>query len=287
MTRTRAQDGFTMVELLLSATLMLVVLGATLTTFNQFELTTGRNARQNDTQEQARLAIVTLARQLRNLAGPVEGQPQAFDKIGAADIVFKTVNPVGPAQGQNHTNVQRVRYCLDSAGRLWKQTQSWTTADPPAAPSTGSCPDGGWGNERVVAEGIVNGASRPVFLFDSADPAAVAQVRADLFVDVDPARSPGETRLESGVYLRNQNRAPTASFQASPNGGGVILNASASSDPEGAVLKYTWKRSDGNKIGDTVVVNWLPGGGTHTVTLEVRDPANLVATQTQQVTVPG
>jgi type II secretory pathway component PulJ len=287
MSSVRGQAGFTLIEVLMAGVLMLVVVGATLTSFNHFELTTNRNARQNDTQERARSSIIGLARHLRNLAGPAEGQPQAFDKVSAFDIVFKSVNPQGPAGGQNYTNVQRVRYCLDAAGKMWTQTQTWTTEQPPAAPSTAACPDGGWGNQRLVAASIVNGTGRSAFLFDSTDPAAVTQVRASLYVDTEPNRSPGETHLESGVFLRNQNRLPSASFQWSQgNTGHVILNASGSTDPEGQVLKYTWKDEGGNKRGDTVVFDWATTSGAHTVTLEVRDPAGLVATQTQAVTVP-
>ena len=42
MTRLRGEDGFTLVEVLIVSVLMLVVLGATLTTFNTFQRTSAR-----------------------------------------------------------------------------------------------------------------------------------------------------------------------------------------------------------------------------------------------------
>jgi hypothetical protein len=290
------ESGISIPEMLIGMSVMLIVLAATLLAFGTFNQTALRNHRQNDSQEVARTTIGTLSRQLRNLAGPAEGQPDAFDKISAFDIVFKTVNPVGPPGAQNLSNVQRVRYCLDGLGgagtqRMWRQVQTWTAAAPPAVPSTGSCPDAAWPSQEVVANGIVNdrlGAGRPAFVFDSSDPTAVNEVRTDLFLDAEPNASPAETHLQSGVFLRNQNRVPTASFQWSPgNPGHVILNASASADPEGQALKYTWKDGGVKLASDTVVVDWSASVGTHSVTLEVRDPAGLVSTQTQQVVIAG
>jgi type II secretory pathway pseudopilin PulG len=288
--RLRDEAGFTIPELLISMSVMLTVLTGTLLTFTEFETTTTRNATQNDSQEMARRTMTGLARQLRNLAGPDEGQPRAFDKIDPHDIVFLTVNPQGPPAGENVTNVQRVRYCVDHAsGKLWVQKQTWLSRDPPGVPGTGGCPDDSWGNKTLGAENVVNGAARPTFLFDSADARAVSQVRSDVFVDVNPNQRPGETHLQSGVFLRNQNRSPTASFQWAPgNAGHVILNASASSDPEGQALTFTWKEGEIKlEKGETVVFDWQTTPGQHAVTLEVRDPAGLIATQTQTVTVPG
>jgi type II secretory pathway pseudopilin PulG len=300
MSRLRTNEaGFTLTELLIGATLFIIVLGATLTSFNVMETKARLNALLQDTHQQARQTVIVLSRQLRNLAGPDDNQPGAFDPAsqsfnpaGPYDIVFKTVDPNGPNAGLNPTNVERVRYCLDSGNpaKLWQQTQTWTTATAPAPPGTATCPDPSWpGQARVVANSInnrYNGQDRPVFLYDSTDPNAISAVRINLWIDVNPGQPPAETRLESGVFLRNQNLPPRSSFQWSPGGAGhVVLNGSASADPEGQPLTYTWKEGL-TKLGTGVVFDWGPAPtGTHTITLEVRDPSGLLGTSSQTVTV--
>ena len=300
MSRLRTdQSGFTLTELLVGASLFIIVLGAALTSFNVMETKARLNASLQDTQQQARQTVIVLSRQLRNLAGPDENTPGAFDPASASfnpaapyDIVFKTVNPNGPNAGLNPTNVERVRYCLDSGNpaKLWQQTQTWTTSAAPAPPGTATCPDPSWpGTARVVATSVdnsYNGQDRPVFQYDSTGPNAIYTVRVTLWIDVNPGKPPAETSLQSGVFLRNQNQPPNAAFQWSPGGAGhVLLNGSASADPEGQQLKYTWKEGS-TKLGEGIVFDWGPAStGTHTITLEVRDPANLLGTTSQAVNV--
>jgi prepilin-type N-terminal cleavage/methylation domain-containing protein len=299
VSRLHDDRGFTLAELLVGMTLFLIVIGAALTSFNVMETKGRLNALLQDSQQRARQTVIVLSRQLRNLAGPDENQPGAFDPATASftpaspyDVVFKTVDPNGPNAGLNPTNVERVRYCLDSGApaKLWRQTQTWTTSAAPAPPTTASCPDPGWpGTARVVADSINNrysGQDRPVFMYDSSDPSAIHTVRVSLWIDVNPGKPPTESNLQSGVFLRNQNRAPTASFQWSPGGAGhVVLNASASNDPEGQTLSYTWKEG-ATKLGTGIVFDWGPAStGIHTITLEARDPAGQLGTASQTVTV--
>ena len=300
MRRLRTDEaGFTLTELLVAATLFIIVLGAALTSFNVMETKGRTNALMQDSQQRARQTAILFSRQLRNLAGPDENQPGSFDPATGTfnpaapyDIVFKTVNPNGPNAGLNPTNVERVRYCLDTGNpaKLWQQTQTWTTATAPAPPGTASCPDPSWpGSAVMVADSVDNrylGQNRPVFLYDSATPAAIHTVRISLWIDVNPGQPPTETHVESGVFLRNQNQAPNSSFQWSPGGAGhVVLNGSASDDPEGQQLTYTWKEG-ATKLGEGVVFDWGPAStGTHTITLEVRDPAGQLGTSSQAVTV--
>lgn len=286
------QGGWTLIELMIGAALMLVVLGASLSVFEAFVRNTVHNASQNDAQQAARATTMQLARQLRNLAGPTEGQPQAFDTIGPYDLVFQTVNPTGPTVGQNYSNVERIRYCLDSSspGKVWMQTQTWTSLSAPAMPSTSTCPSSAWANQQVVASYVTNnyaGQSRPVFAFNSSDPTKVTEVRTDLYVDTDPGKLASETHLQTGVFLRNQNQPPVANLQATPgNQGHVILNGSASADPEGKLLAYSWL-DNGTKLKSTSPVwDYQTTSGVHTIELDVRDPAGLIGTATQQVTVP-
>jgi type II secretory pathway pseudopilin PulG len=299
----REEHGISLIELLLSMVLMVIVLGATLTTFTNFERDSARAAARNESQDAVRRNVGQLVRELRNLASPNATSPQAVERAQSADLVFRTVDPVGPSSADNPGNVRRMRYCLESGtdARLWMQWQTWTEA-PPAVPTDTACPgdSSGWDDKQVVAQGVSNQA-RPVFTYNAAQTTAISAINVELFVDMDPLRPPGETHLRTGAFLRNQNRAPTAKFTWSEAAGGkVVLNGSASSDPEGQPLKYVWMAgvSDevtGNvgtgemKLGEGITCECPTNGslspGPYTVWLEVTDPGGLSDTETKPVVI--
>ncbi len=258
----REEAGHTLVELLLVMSMLIVVLSATLLSFERFDRENRRTVDRTEAVDTARTQLGRLSRNLRNLASPTEGQPDAIDLAEPDDVVFKSVNPDGPPPGSNRTNVRRVRYCLGPGGRngtqrLVMQQQTWSTATVPATfPSTASCP-GPWGNEQVLAENVVNSSRRAFsYLPEGLALSQITNLGATLWVDVDPVRGPRETRVQTGVYLRNQNRAPVARFTANPTGNGrVVLNGSVSEDPEGDPLDYVWFAEIGGsekKIGSEV-----------------------------------
>jgi type II secretory pathway pseudopilin PulG len=290
-----SERGLTLIELLVGATLMLVVLAATLSTMDRFTGTTRRTELQNDSQELARQGMTQLARELRNHAVANTAAPEGIALAHKYDLVFETVGRDRPAGTSNTANVERIRYCLDtdrpSSSTLYAQVQRWTTATPPPVPSTLSCPAPDWGNRRVVAQNVVNmhgGLDRAVFTYDSAVPSAVRRVSMTLYVDTTPGQLPKETRLQSGIFLRNANHAPSASFAATVTGGGtVVLNATGSTDPEGERLSYAWKADGVALPGSSATLDYTPAsGGSHTVELRVTDPGGLYGTQTQTVVVP-
>jgi type II secretory pathway pseudopilin PulG len=293
VTQLRDEGGFSLIELQVVIVLMIIVLGAVLTTFNESEATQRVNQDQNDAQSQNRRAVDAIVRQLRNLASPSTSTPQAVEKSDPYDLVFQVVAATRPAVSPNANarNIKRVRYCLgDSTGgkaTLWRQEQTWTSSTPPTIPSTVSCPDAAWptipnasGNARAVAEHLVN-RERAVSIFtaNTTDLASVNAFRIEVLVDVNPGRSPIESRLSSGVFLRNQNRAPIANATAIDTGTGhrVLLNGSGSEDPEGSALsEYEWF-ADGNMttpIATGPVAYWESPGPfpkPHTFTLRVTD----------------
>jgi hypothetical protein len=281
---------FTLAQMLIAATMMLAVLGATLTVFSSAEKLNLSANQRVEAEDQARGALDRVAAQLRNLASPTADQPQAVDAAGAYNLVFQTIDRVGPNSGLNASNVMRVRYCLGTTNttNLYRQEQRWTTQATPAAPATTTCPStaSGWSTGRVVAPWVVNtrsGLSRPVFAYNTATVTDITQVHAQLYIDRDTARNPPETVLSTGVFLRNQNRHPSAAFTVDTTvRGKLILNGADSGDPEGDPLSYVWFDA-GTKVGDGIRFDYTVTPGTsHTIQLKVFDLAGLEGDSTVQ-----
>jgi type II secretory pathway pseudopilin PulG len=282
--RLGGEHGFTVVELSVAMTIMIIVLGATLAPFEFFQRGARKNNEQNQAQDAARLAMARLVRDARNVAG----QSQYIERATGSDLVFQTVDGSSSPGGTNNANIERVRYCLNTGtGVLWRQVQTWTTSSPPTLPSTTSCPDSAWPTQTKAASNIRNG-SRAVFSYDSGTPTNVTSIDLTVYVDVDPTRSPPESELTSSAYLRNQNQAPVGSFTATPTGGGKVqLNGSGSYDPEGGALTYKWYDgstfSGATQIGTGQNCTCTAGGtGTRTIWLQVTDPSGLVSTPVSQ-----
>jgi hypothetical protein len=207
------------------------------------------------------------------------------------DLIMQSIDPAGPNPGQNRTNVRRVRYCLNTTTpaneTLWQATQSWTTASPPAMPTTPDCPGTGWPSTRVVATNVTNmrdGLTRPLFTYDSATLGSITRIGIAVWIDPTPGTGPAERSLTAGVYLRNQNRAPSASFTATPIANHhVILNGAGSSDPDGQYLAYDWY-ADGVLVGHGTILDYAAAAaGNVTFSLTVSDTGGLAASAPAQV----
>ena len=332
--RTDSQRGFTLIELLLVMSLGIVILGATLTSFTNYYRNQKTSQDLNDSAQVARNSMDLAARQLRNLAN--QDPSQQTTTIARAlpfDLVFQTSDP----------SRKWVRYCLDtsntggagssaSRGQLWEMETATATA--PTAGMMSSCPGsvgalaGSWVSQRMVADDVTNrigGVDRPVFTYScsalapstcpasSADYTRITNIGAQMYVDVNPGKAPAELRVVSSIFLRNQNEAPVADFSSTAGGTRtVILNGSASTDPEGRTLAYDWFRGNGTITltpeeacaqeikqkanGSTLI--YLGQGTTYryavptgvaspmNIQLVVRDPGCLYATRTKTVTIP-
>jgi type II secretory pathway pseudopilin PulG len=247
-----SEAGFTLVEMLVVCVISIMVLGATLTAFTALTRGNGDNQRQHEEIEHTRLAMEHSVRQLRNLANPTSTSTSTINLADDYDFIFQTSDPTKTW----------VRYCLQtsgagaspSRGRLWELSSTAPSVTPTMQ---ATCPGAvGWPVRHVVADYVTNrtgGVDRNIFTFRCASgapatcPASVADypkitnVSLDLFTDIDQARRPSEKRLSSAVYLRNQNEAPTGSFTVRPiSSRRVLLNGSASADPEGRTLEFFW-----------------------------------------------
>jgi prepilin-type N-terminal cleavage/methylation domain-containing protein len=288
-TRMRDQSGFSLVELLTVISLMVIVMSATLTAFASFEQTTGTNQKQNEAQDAVRVGLAGVSRELRNLASPTEELPQAILRAGTKDLIFQSV-------GSNIT--RRVRYCLNTTTRrLWRQLDP----APFGALPDSTCPGTttGWGTNTVAAANVVNG-TRAVFGYNVANPLTdsdfgrITEISSTLWVDVNPGVRPLETSLQTSIFLRNQNRSPSAAFTADVNGSSIVFNGAQSFDPEGRSLRFYWydtalatnSASCGvlpavvpqtGCVGVNVVATYTPSAaGEHHVYLVVADPAGLI-----------
>lgn len=292
MSALHRDDGFTLVEVLIVSVLMIVVLGATLTALTTFQRNVSTNDRQNDAQDEVRNAMDLLARDLRNLASPTTNEPMAVDVMEGDQIVFQSEGRTMEAGSLNAANTTRVRYCVSPDGELFRQTQTWSTAAFPPLPDTTACPgEGTWPTTKLVAGHVVNGA-RPVFNYNAALPDEVTEITSSLWVDVNPGASPAEQTLRTSVYLRNQNRRPTANFSLALANSGtqIIMNASGSTDPEEKALFFTWfingvEITDEN--ADNVVHTADVGPGVHSVKVIVSDGTLSDIAPQQTICVPA
>lgn len=315
--RLDTQRGFTLVEVLIVSALFLVVLTATVTTMAGFERLNRDTQRVDDQTERVRRAVDRGMRQLRNLATrPTTGEP-TIAKAESTDFVFQTSDP----------SRTWVRFCAEPlAGgkvRLW----SLANATAVKAPAATSCPgdQAAWPKDQrdAVASNITNltvpSRQIPMFTYGrnctTASPAACAtalgsitRVNMDVLLDDNLSKNPAETRVSSAVFLRNQNERPEAIFTSTGVGTRqVILNGSASTDPEGRTLKFFWYRearpagwSCQNPGGDTNATYWQgvtlsytfptgnppPGATSANFELMVCDPGDLWDDYKAAVVIP-
>lgn len=136
---------------------------------------------------------------------------------------------------------------------------------------------GGAGGEEVVAGPInfVTGVEEPVDLEEGPDGALYFCTLPGLLVRVGASGTGG-------------NLAPFASFTVDPTSGPppltVVVNAGASTDPDGSIASFQWKWGDGTATGSGLAaVHTYSALGSYTITLKVTDNLGKSSTVTQEV----
>ncbi|WDF34271.1 PKD domain-containing protein [Arthrobacter agilis] len=81
------------------------------------------------------------------------------------------------------------------------------------------------------------------------------------------------------------NTPPTASFTLTPDGLTVVADGTASSDPDGSIVTYTWDFGGGVVKAGSRATHTYPTAGSYAVRLSVTDDDGAVTTSTRQVTV--
>ena len=308
MRRLRDQGGFSAVEILIVSSLFLVILTATLQSTAVFNRINHQNEKVNDQVDRARRGVDRGVRQLRNLARRIEAP--VISRATGSDFIFQTSDP----------ERTWVRYCLQTRtdGKVW--LWGLTTPSAVTAAMSGACPGSGWGSTNVVSKNVTNyanGRSFPLFSYTcvtgtpvgcpatSADFGRIRTVTMDLLIDDNLSKAPPEARVSSAVFLRNQNDPPTATFTTRPTGNRtVLLNGSASVDPEGRNLRFMWFKApaptftcDAPPSGDVIL--WTGVTLNHTfpqsdgvsgtqvaMDLVICDPGGLQARASAMVTIP-
>ncbi|MCS7313765.1 MAG: PKD domain-containing protein, partial [Acidobacteria bacterium] len=91
------------------------------------------------------------------------------------------------------------------------------------------------------------------------------------------------------VTVRRPNQPPVASFTftpASPNPGDTVtFDASASFDPDGTIVLYTWDFGDTGTGFGKITTHAYTAAGNYTVRLTVRDNLGSIATAERLITV--
>jgi len=109
------------------------------------------------------------------------------------------------------------------------------------------------------------------------------------------ASAQGDTVTGEASKLSNQaNEPPTAAFTVSPEapepGDPVTLNGSASTDPDGEIVKYRWDLDGDGQTDTTGGPNArvaFPSAGVYDVTLTVVDDAGATDSLTKEIIVEG
>lgn len=196
------EAGFTVVELLVSMTVMLGVLFATLSAFDAFNSGVARNNRLTAAEDGARRTVARVVGILRGAGAPapVSGaQPATVIRAHGNDLVVRSTTwPGESAVGITGTHV--VRLCVDGAGRtLWLDGLRAGVAGPTdpgaACPSTAT----GWSHQPLET-GVVNDAAEPLFQLGSGSP--VRTVGVALRLEGGTVARSRPLALVSGVALR-------------------------------------------------------------------------------------
>lgn len=153
----------------------------------------------------------------------------------------------------------------------------------------------------LSAKNLVTGSDgRATFVYTApASVSATESVDAETVVDIlvtpvgtnfnnDLPRSVAIRLLPVGV-VRPPNQKPTASFTFAPTNATenvkILFDGSLSSDPDGRIVNYDWRFSDGDSGSGVTVSRGFAAAGAYEATLTVTDDRGATATITKPFTV--
>ena len=256
----------TLVGLLVAMTLMLLVMGAAITVFGQFDTITRKTELQNDAQDRSRTGVDQLVRELRNLASPTPETPAGGPVAGPTDLVFQTVDKPRPNRRHATRRTSSASATADARTDALPRrpgARGRRARRPRSRPRWAALPRHRLGPDGRGRRHVVNRDDRGRCSPTTAPTTADHPHRLGLALRTTRGAA-ASTEVTSGIFLRNQNRFPVATFSRRQDGHGLVLNGAGSSDPEGDNLTYEWS-DNGAVIGSGVAYTYGPlvSGSNH------------------------
>jgi type II secretory pathway pseudopilin PulG len=291
----RGERGFMLTELLIACVMTVAVLGAAVGVFAKFANEQSRTEKQGRAEDAARQVLDRITSDLRSAMSDGTSGSQPIEIYSSTDLVY-----LAPSASASLTNNPRglvhTRYCLDITNAqnevLWYQTLGYDSQSRKTPPSSTSCPNSAYTTQQAVASFIVNQLQSPakaLFTTPTDSSGNVIDVYLRAYVDVDPAKDPAATDLQSSVTLRNLNHPPTAQINCQGTANGhALCDASASVDSDSQSLSFTWKM-DGNTVTGTsynLDQAGLVSKSSHTFTVTVTDSSGVSSSASQTVALP-
>jgi prepilin-type N-terminal cleavage/methylation domain-containing protein len=240
----RSEDGFTLIELLVGMVISLILLLATLQSFDLFTRTAAHQTRVTDANDQVRF---TMDRTVSDLRGA-----SVITNAAATDLTYTVAEPAG---------LRTVRLCLAS-GDLYRSS-TVAPATPPAACSAGT---------KIAALKSTNTAFTYDGASSSATPADVKDVGLTFSLDATTGSKTTTSTLQASAARRSSGTLPIvkdSDIRATCDSTGTLLSLNVSALGLGP-LSVTFTTSTGLTLTatDTSTVH-IPGGGAVTVTAAV------------------
>jgi len=259
------EEGFTLVELLVAITLSLVVLLATLQSFDVFTSNAAQQTRATDANDQVRRTMERVVNDLRGASVIVKAE--------ARELVYRVPDKLGH---------RTERLCLE-ADDLYGSS-SVTAAAPAAAPTT-AC---SMGARLATLKSTTNTA----FTYDgvsmSATPKLVKNVGLTFSLDTSRGSKPGSSTLRASAARRSASGLPITEddldSKCTPLGTFLSLGADV---PNVGALTVTYTNNGGITIGEPVAGGWQIPEGITNVVATVTDAAGVTKTIRKEVECSG
>jgi prepilin-type N-terminal cleavage/methylation domain-containing protein len=258
------EEGFTLVEILVAMTLSLIVLLATLQSFDVFTSNASQQSRATDANEQVRRTMEHVVNDLRGASVIMRADP--------TDLVYRVPDGLGH---------RTERLCVASG---WLYGSSNITAAVPSAP-TADCDTG----TKIAS---LQSTSDTSFTYDgattSATPALVKNVGLTFSLDSSGGGKTASSTLKASAARRSAGSLPITDddLDSDCNASGAFLSLSANV-PNVGTMSVTYANDGGIAIGTPVLGGvQIPEGITHVVAT-VTDAAGVTNTIRKDVECSG